>query len=67
MSPAGETVTCFVCHKRLTRAAALGVSGKWCHADPTCFGQALRTQPSVRELGRQLGLFGGTKPPRGTP
>jgi len=58
MSGAAE-VTCSACGKRLQKSAAIGVNGKWSHASPTCFGRLLREQPSVSDLGRQLGLFAG--------
>jgi hypothetical protein len=61
----GELVTCCVCGKALRKAAAVGINGRWSHADPKCFGEALRKLPSVRDAAAQLGLFGGTK--RGSP
>lgn len=53
----GERVKCTICGKTLDRAAAVGVNGMWSCAAPKCFGEVLKKQPSVRDLGRQLGLF----------
>lgn len=64
MSPAGEKVVCASCQKQLDRAAAVGINGRWSCSKPKCIGEVIRIVPSVRDVARQLGLFGGKDVPK---
>jgi len=59
-------VECACCKKQVDREhGAMGINGRWSCLKPKCIGEVMRLVPSVRDVARQLGLFGGKE--KGSP